>query len=58
VGHRRAAPLTGPGLAAALSRAATRRRFEVGDDSYRWLTGSLFLGRGRLAGPKRIEYHL
>jgi hypothetical protein len=33
-------------------------QFEVGSDSYRWLTQSLFIGRGRLAGPKRIEYEL
>jgi len=33
-------------------------QFEVGSDSYQWLTASLFIGRGRLAGPKRIEYEL
>lgn len=33
-------------------------QFEVGDGSYGWLTRSLFLGRGRLAGPGRIEYQL
>lgn len=33
-------------------------QFEVSEDSYGWLTQSLFLGRGRLAGPKRIEYQL
>jgi hypothetical protein len=32
--------------------------FEVGDDSYCWLTESLFVARGRLAGPRRIEYQL
>ena len=33
-------------------------QFEVSDDTYGWLTQTLFLGRGRLAGPKRIEYEL
>jgi len=33
-------------------------QFEVGDDSYCWLTESLFVARGRLAGPRRIEYQL
>ena len=33
-------------------------QFEVGGGSYGWLTQSLFLGRGRLAGPNRIEYQL
>jgi len=33
-------------------------QFDVGGDSYRWLTRNLFLGRGRLAGPKRIEYEV
>ena len=33
-------------------------QFDVGKDSYSWLTQSLFVGRGRLAGPKRIEYEL
>jgi uncharacterized protein DUF3237 len=33
-------------------------QFEVGSDSYQWLTASLFIGRGRLAGPKQIEYEL
>lgn len=32
------------------------RQFDVGNDRYRWLTHSLFIGRGRLAGPKRLEY--
>ena len=32
--------------------------FDVSDDSYGWLTQHLFVGRGRLAGPKRIEYEL
>ena len=30
--------------------------FEVGSDRYDWLTRSLFLAQGRLAGPKQIEY--
>jgi uncharacterized protein DUF3237 len=33
-------------------------QFDVGHDTYKWLTQSLFVGRGRLAGPKRIEYEL
>ena len=33
-------------------------QFDVGKDSYSWLTQSLFIGRGRLTGPKRIEYEL
>jgi len=33
-------------------------QFEVGDGGYGWLTQSLFLGRGRLAGPNQIEYQL
>ena len=33
-------------------------QFEVGDDAYAWLTQSLFIARGRLAGPKRIEYEV
>jgi Protein of unknown function (DUF3237) len=33
-------------------------QFDVGDASYGWLTESLFSGRGRLAGPKRVEYQL
>lgn len=33
-------------------------QFEVSDDRYAWLTQSLFLGRGRLAGAKQIEYEL
>ncbi len=32
-------------------------QFEVGD-AYAWLTQSLFIARGRLAGPKRIEYEV
>lgn len=33
-------------------------QFDVSDDTYDWLTQTLFIGRGRLAGPKRIEYEL
>ncbi len=33
-------------------------QFDVAAASYGWLTESLFIGRGRLAGPKRIEYQL
>lgn len=32
--------------------------FEVSDDRYRWLTRSLFIGRGRLAGRRRLEHRL
>jgi Protein of unknown function (DUF3237) len=30
--------------------------FDVGAGAYSWLTESLFIGEGRLAGPKEIEY--
>jgi hypothetical protein len=33
-------------------------RFETGDPRYRWLTESLFVGQGRLAGDHRIEYEI
>ncbi len=33
-------------------------QFEVGSDGYAWLTQSLFIARGRLAGPRRIEYEV
>lgn len=33
-------------------------QFEVGAGRYEWLRESLFLGRGRLTGPKAIEYQL
>lgn len=33
-------------------------QFDVGHDSYGWLTQSLFIGRGRLAGPQWIEYEI
>jgi hypothetical protein len=33
-------------------------QFEVGGDRYAWLRESLFVGRGRLAGPRQIMYEL
>lgn len=33
-------------------------QFEVSSADYGWLTRSLFAGRGRLAGPGRIEYEI
>ncbi len=33
-------------------------QFEVGPGPYAWLAQSLFLGRGRLSGPKAIEYEI
>jgi Protein of unknown function (DUF3237) len=33
-------------------------QFEVGAGRYAWLAENLFLGRGRLTGPKAIEYEL
>lgn len=33
-------------------------QFDVSNDTYDWLTQSLFIGRGRLAGPKQVEYEL
>lgn len=33
-------------------------QFDVSDAAYDWLTQSLFIGRGRLAGPRRIEYEI
>ena len=33
-------------------------QFDVGNDTCAWLTQNLFIGRGRLAGPRRIEYEL
>lgn len=33
-------------------------RFEVEDPGYFWLTRYLFIGRGRLVGPRQIEYEL
>jgi hypothetical protein len=32
--------------------------FEVGASRHTWLCENLFLGRGRLTGPKAIEYEL
>lgn len=32
--------------------------FDVGDDRYCWLMRSLFIGEGRLAGPRTIEYRI
>lgn len=31
-------------------------QFETGDKRYTWLTSSLFIGEGRVAGDHRIEY--
>jgi hypothetical protein len=33
-------------------------QFEVGSRDYDWLTQSLFIARGRLAGPRQIEYEI
>ena len=33
-------------------------QFDVSDDAYDWLTRNLFIGRGRLAGLRRIEYEI
>ncbi len=33
-------------------------QFEVGAGRYAWLSESLFLGRGRLTGPKAIAYEI
>jgi hypothetical protein len=33
-------------------------QFEVDRSDYDWLTQSLFIARGRLAGPKRVEYEI
>ena len=33
-------------------------QFDVGNDTYDWLTQNLFIGRGRLAGLRRIEYEI
>ena len=33
-------------------------QFEVGSERYDWLTRSLFIAQGRLAGPKQIEYRV
>jgi hypothetical protein len=31
-------------------------QFDTGDERYSWLTRSLFIGEGRVAGHHRIEY--
>ncbi len=33
-------------------------QFDTGDQRYAWLTSSLFLGEGRLAGRRQIEYRI
>ena len=33
-------------------------QFDVSTDAYDWLTQSLFVGRGRLAGPQWVEYEI
>jgi Protein of unknown function (DUF3237) len=33
-------------------------QFEVGAERYAWLRESLFIGRGRLAGPRTIAYEI
>jgi Protein of unknown function (DUF3237) len=33
-------------------------QFDVSDNTYDWLTQTLFIGRGWFAGPKRVEYEL
>ena len=33
-------------------------QFEVGAERYAWLRESLFIGRGRLAGPRAITYEI
>jgi hypothetical protein len=33
-------------------------QFDTGAPQYRWLTQSLFVGEGRLAGPRTIEYQI
>lgn len=32
--------------------------FDVGDESYAWLTRNLFVAEGRLAGTRQIEYRI
>ncbi len=38
--------------------AASGTRLEVEDPTYLWLTRYLFIGRGRIVGPRQIEYEL
>lgn len=33
-------------------------QFDTGASQYHWLTQSLFVGEGRLAGPRTIEYQI
>jgi hypothetical protein len=33
-------------------------QLDVSNDTCTWLTQNLFIGRGRLAGPRQIEYEL
>ncbi len=33
-------------------------QFEVGGERYAWLRESLFVGRGRLTGPRAIAYEI
>jgi hypothetical protein len=33
-------------------------QFDVSNGAYDWLTHNLFIARGRLAGPKQVEYEL
>ena len=33
-------------------------QFDTGEPAYSWLTRSLFVGEGRLAGDRRIEYQI
>lgn len=33
-------------------------QFDVSNGGYDWLTHNLFIARGRLAGPKQVEYEL
>ncbi|QHC23407.1 DUF3237 domain-containing protein [Streptomyces sp. GS7] len=57
-----------PAFLAALSEGRETRfddqymrmvaQFDTGAPNYRWLTQSLFIGEGRLAGPRTIEYQI
>jgi hypothetical protein len=33
-------------------------QFDTGDERYRWLTSSLFLGEGRIAGDHQVTYQI